>query len=213
MPALLLLLLFLVGCPGGPITNPFQAGTSQASLKILAGKSTILVGEALQLSFSAVQTSIDGTPIAWSSSAATVASVSDSGLVKGVSAGTATITAKLGNSTATLDIKVTDGNPEDLARIASITVTPASQTLSSVGGTIQFSAVAKDSEGTLIPNIPFTWTSSNTQVASINGNGELTVTGVGLTDITASAGTVTSSPSTLTIPGGTIDMNVTFQLP
>lgn len=213
MPALFLLLLLLVGCPGGPITNPFQSQSPQASLKILAGKTTILVGEALQLSFSAVQTTPDGSSISWSSSDGTVASISDTGLVKGLKAGTSTMTAKLGASTATLDIKVSDGNPEDLARVATITVTPGSMTLNSVGDVIQFAASAADSEGTLISNIPFTWKSSNTQVATINGNGEVTVVGVGITDITASAGSATSSPSTLTIPGGTVDMNVIFQLP
>lgn len=213
MPALFLFLLLLVGCPGGPITNPFQPGSVQASLKILAGKSTILVGETLQLSFSAVQSAPDGSSITWSSSDGTVASISDTGLVKGLKAGTTTVTAKLGTSTATLEIKVTDGSPEDLARVATITVTPGSMTLNSVGDVIQFAATAYDSEGTLISNIPFTWKSSNTQVATINGNGEVTVAGVGITDITASAGSATSSPSTLTIPGGTVDMNVIFQLP
>lgn len=214
MPALLLLLLLLVGCPGGPMTNPFQPGsTTQATLKILAGKTTILVGETLQLSFSAVQTNPDGVGVKWSSSDSTVATISETGLVKGVKTGTSTMTAQLGTTSATQEIKVSDGNPEDLARVATITVSPGSMTLNNVGDVIQFSATAKDSDATLISNIPFTWKSSNTQVATINGNGEVSVVGVGTTDITASAGSATSSPSTLTIPGGTVDMNVIFQLP
>ena len=108
----------------------------------------------------------------WSSSNAAVASVSSSGLVTAVSAGSATITYAIGTNIATLAVYVSDPNP--------VITGPSSVC---VGNTITLSGGA----GFTGP-----WTSSATSVATVTtGAGTGAVTGV-------AAGTTTISFSTWT---------------
>ena len=58
----------------------------------LIGSATVAEGESLQL---AAQVVPAGTPITWSSSAEGKASVDENGLVEGIEAGTANITASI----------------------------------------------------------------------------------------------------------------------
>jgi DNA/RNA endonuclease G (NUC1) len=57
--------------------------------------------------------------------------------------------------------------------VVSVTVTPDMATVS-VGGTTAFSAAAFGDAGVPIPNVPFTWTSSNTGVATVSSTGVVT---------------------------------------
>lgn len=82
--------------------------------------------------------------------------------------------------------------------ISTITVSPASPSIA-VGATQQFTATAKDSSGNTISGVTFTWSSNTTSVATINSSGLATGVAPGTTQITASAGGVTSSPDTLTV--------------
>ena len=68
--------------------------------------------------------------------------------------------------------------------LTTITVSPSTATLY-VGGTQQFTATAKDQYGNVLPNIIFTWTSSNTTVGTIDANGLFTAKAVGTTTVKA----------------------------
>jgi hypothetical protein len=81
--------------------------------------------------------------------------------------------------------------------INSIEVTPATAS-KQVGQTQQFTAVAKDASGNPISGVTFTWSSSNTSVATVNNNGLATAVAVGSATITASAGGK-SGTATLTV--------------
>jgi len=87
--------------------------------------------------------------------------------------------------------------------VASISVSPSSPSIA-VGATQQFSATALDSAGNIIAGVTFTWTSSNTTVATISGTGLATAVSVGTTQITASASGVSSSNDSLTVTPRTI---------
>ncbi len=90
---------------------------------------------------------------------------------------------------ATLNVELT-------ATIASITVTPEATTLTSLGATQQFTAVARDASGAVIPGVPFTWSSSAQGVSTIDpASGLATAVGHGATTIVASAGSVSGSAS------------------
>jgi len=82
--------------------------------------------------------------------------------------------------------------------LATITVTGASASIEA-GATDQFTAVGKDSAGDKISGLTFTWASSSTGVATIDGTGLATAVSAGTTYITASSGSVTSSQATLTV--------------
>jgi 6-phosphogluconolactonase (cycloisomerase 2 family) len=80
-----------------------------------------------------------------------------------------------------------------------ITVSPSSATIS-VPTTQQFTATGFYSNGSSTPNLTVAWSSSNSNVATINSSsGVATAVGSGTTMITATLSGVTSSPATLSV--------------
>jgi 6-phosphogluconolactonase (cycloisomerase 2 family) len=80
-----------------------------------------------------------------------------------------------------------------------ITITPATQTIA-VGTTQQFTATGYYSNGSVMPGISASWSSSAVSVATIDGtSGIATGVAVGTTTITATAIGITSSTATLTV--------------
>ncbi len=83
-----------------------------------------------------------------------------------------------------------------------VEVSPATATINR-GQTQQFTATAFDSSNQPIPGATFTWTSSNTNVATVDANGLATGVGIGTTTITAEtsdgAGGTVSGTATLTV--------------
>ncbi len=78
--------------------------------------------------------------------------------------------------------------------VATITVSAAQNTLSSIGETAAMTAVAKSAKGAVISSAAITWSSSNDAVASVAG-GVVTANGNGSVTITASSGGVSGSAS------------------
>lgn len=100
--------------------------------------------------------------VTWSSSNTNVATVSSSGVVKGVSAGTATITAKTSNNlSATCTITVTPVSPTNISL-------PASKTIA-VGGTVTLSPTITPSNATT----SLTWSSDDTSIATVTSSGKV----------------------------------------
>ena len=125
--------------------------------------------------------------VTWSSSTIANATVGASGLVKGIAAGSATITATLGSVTGSTSVTVTAPS------ITSISVTPDDMTLA-IGIGEQYIASAIYSDGSIQDLVTgVTWTSSNPSVASIDSNGLATTLAAGTTTITATVGTFTDS--------------------
>jgi len=132
--------------------------------------------------------------VTWSSSTIANATVSASGLVKGVAAGSATITATLGSITGSTSVTVT------APTISSISVTPDDMTLA-IGVGQQYTASAIYSDGSIQDLATgVTWTSSNTSVATIDSNGLATTLAAGTTTITATVGTFTDSSVITVVP-------------
>ena len=139
---------------------------ADVTVSISQEKANIAVGDTLQLT----ATASDGSDIEWSSSDKTVVSVTRDGLVRGAKAGTATITAKAGEATATCEVTV-----------YSVDVT-ISQTTATVekGGTITLTAEAGDG-GEIV------WSSSDNSIATVE-NGVVTGLKEGKVLITAKRG-------------------------
>ncbi|HUC30534.1 MAG TPA: Ig-like domain-containing protein [Candidatus Acidoferrum sp.] len=144
---------------------------------------------------SAVATFNDGstgsTPVSWSISDQSVATISAGGLVKSVATGTATITA---TSTQNPTITGTQSLTVTVGCIQSISVSPTSASISvSVAPTTQqFTATANTCTGAVPITDVASWISSNTAAATIAGGGLATAVAPGTTTITASSGGVTS---------------------
>ncbi len=135
---------------------------------------------------------VPGVVPLWSSTVIDVATVSDSGLATAVSPGQTIIIARLGALADSAKLVVFDngtGNPG----FVRIVVTPPAATITGNGATQQYTAIALDSHGVVVPGVNFQWASSNSAVASVNGAGLATAIAAGGTTITATANGVTGS--------------------
>ena len=126
----------------------------------------------------------DDVIFTWASSDDTVVSIDASGLATAVGAGTATITTATGGVTSS-PVTITVSEPPPM--VASVKVTPPMESIE-VGESQQFEATALTSEGTTVPDVTFTWTSSDTTVATIDTAGLASGLSAGSVAITASAG-------------------------
>ena len=136
--------------------------------------------------------------VTWSSDKPSVATVDSSGNVTGVAAGTATITAKAGDKTASCTVTVT-------AEAATLTINPTSLALSvGANGTI----TATSNQNTV------TWASSDASVATVAPSSDTKTATVkalkaGTTTITVTAGDADPQKCTVTVTdtGVVLDKN------
>jgi uncharacterized protein YjdB len=166
-------------CSGGGGTD---APPAVASVTVSPSVATIEVGRTEQLSASPRDASgnVLTDPVTWSSNSTTIASVNGTGLVTGVSVGTATITAASGGQQGTATILV---NP---ASVATVAVTLASASVEQ-GKTTQATAVVRDASNNVLTGRTTTWTTSNALVASVSQEGLVTAAQLGTATITATS--------------------------
>src|SRR5207244_5481839 len=106
---------------------------------------------------------LNGRVITWATGNPAAASVSGSGLVTGVAAGSATITATSEGQSGAATITVTAAPPP--RPVASVVLTPASASIEA-GRTVQLVATAKDADGNPLSGRAFTWPTSKGAAAS-----------------------------------------------
>ncbi len=145
-------------------------------LTIPVNASSTVVGTAFDCS----NNSIAKKTVTFSSSNSAIASVTQLGVIIGISVGKATVSASADGKTGDATVTVT---PE---HVASISTTPASVTLRR-NGTQQFTAVAKNTQGIAISGITFSWASSNSSLASVDNNGFVRALAPGTVTIAATA--------------------------
>ncbi len=122
-------------------------------------------------------------PLVWMSSDTTVATVSATGLVTAHGNGRAEISARSENVTGTAMIVVAIGP-------ASVSVEPAAVALDALRDTLRLRATVRDAVGAPLPNVPVSWTSSDTSVATISETGLVTAMARGATTLTVRGDTV-----------------------
>jgi hypothetical protein len=209
----LVLLLCMAGGCSGFFINP-----TISSIFVTPASATIAVTNTVQLIATArysdgSSNTISGSAVGWSTSDDTIATVtSPGGLVTGVATGTATITVTSQGVTSTASVTVTPMNVTSI----SITTTQGSTnpqstaTISGAPATLQFYAYGN---GSTIDDLTqaVTWTSSNTNVATISsglsgsGNGLATSVAAGTTNITA---TITNTQTQTVVTSNTIALTV-----
>lgn len=167
-----------------PITGASKSKTvsvtdPNAVTGVSLNKSTMALntGASSTLTATVSPSSAPNKSVTWSSSNTAVATVSSSGVVKGVKAGTATITVKTasGGKTATCKVTVSDIVP------TSVILNKTTATLRA-GNTLSLLATVAPSNAT---NKNITWTSSNTAVAKVSATGVVTGIKEGSATITA----------------------------
>lgn len=118
--------------------------------------------------------------VTWRSGNTGVATVSTAGLVTAAGNGTATVTATAGAVSATSAVTV--------AQVATgVELSPAIDTVL-VGDSIRLSATAEDANGHVVAGSPFTWSSSDVSVATVDDSGLVRAVAGGAVTISARSG-------------------------
>jgi len=136
--------------------------------------------------FSATATDHNGDPvpgatIRWHSTNSSVVTVdSVTGLVTAVGNGLAIVRATASGINGDAIVAVSQA-------VATVQVSPPSATVTTVGATTQFTAVAKDSGGATVNGITMLWISSDPSVAIVDTTGKAMAQKSGQTTITAAA--------------------------
>lgn len=177
------------------VTNPVAAVTIGGTFTARVGATTALAATA----HDAAGIALTGLPTAWTSSDAAIATVSADGVVTGVRAGTATISATTLTRVGTATVTVTPAPP-------SLVITGA--TTLQAGATTRLTATA---DGNAITGQPIVWSSSDPTMMTVAPDGTVSAVRIGSATITASSGdrsgslTLTSAlaPYTFVFQGGT----------
>ena len=161
------------------------------SVDVTPASSSIVVGSTAQLTATAQDAEgvpITGRTFAWASDAPAIATVSETGLVTAVAAGSATITATTDGKSGSAVVNVTSA----AVPVASIDVTPTSASVS-VGEKVQLAATAKDAAGQPLSGKAFTWASDAPATATVSASGLVTAVAEGSAHITATSEGISGS--------------------
>lgn len=161
--------------------------------------------------------SLTGRAVSWTTSAAAIATVSNTGLVTATAIGKAFVTATSEGKKDSVQVTVA------VAPVASVTVT-APMTVLVVGQKLQLNAAPRSESGKLLTGRSIEWTSSAPAVASVvSTSGMLTAVSEGSVTITArsegksgTAALVVAAGSLVGSAGGTVmssDRSVTVVIP
>ena len=157
-----------------------------AVTKVALDKTTLSLTEGGTATLTATVSPTNATnkTVTWTSSDKSIATV-ENGKVTAVKAGTATITAKAGDKTATCTVTVA-------AKVIAVTKVALDKTTLSLteGGTATLTATVSPTNAT---NKTVTWTSSDKSIATVDSNGKVTAVKAGTAKITAKAGDKTAT--------------------
>ena len=164
------------------------------------------IGEGSTIQFKATATMSDGSTedvtatSLWTTSHPEYATITATGLAKGVGLGASNMAAKIGPVTGATILTVSKAT-SPTATVKSIAVSPAGASLS-VNATVQYTAIATLSDGTT-SNVTSsaTWTSSTAGIATISAAGVAKGVAAGTSSISAAVGSVKGA-TTLTVTAG-----------
>jgi len=171
-------LAFAMAC-GGDSSGP----PAVATVDVTGSSTDLIVGQTAQLAATARDAkgnALTGRTVGWSTSSATVASVSTSGLVVGVAPGSATITATVDGKTGTRNVTVV---PPPVATVA---ITATSTTIQA-GATAQLTAVTLDANSNVLTGRSLVWATSDAAIATVSQTGQVAGVAEGVATITATA--------------------------
>lgn len=201
----------------GSATITAKAGDLSASCSVNVQSSTIKA-TSITISKNSLTLSVGGSEsltvtlypsdametVHWGSNNPNVASVDSNGKVTGIKAGNATITAIVGENTATCEVTVVS----DIIAVTSVTLDQVSLALQE-GESAILNVTIKPDNAT---DKAVTWSSDNSAVASVDNNGKVTAVKEGSATITATAGDKTAncsvSVSRVQVPEGAVDLGI-----
>ncbi len=152
------------------------ATVAVTGVSVSPGSASLNLGATQQLTRTITPSNASNTNVTWSSNNTAVATVSSTGLVTAVGAGSATITVTTadGGFTATSSITVS------VINVTGVSVTPTSASMA-IGSTQQLTRTITPSNAT---NTNVTWASNNSAVATVSASGLVTAVSAGSATIT-----------------------------
>src|SRR5437867_8952085 len=180
--------------PGGYVVTATASGItgtailavtdlSVASVVVSPALLTMSMGSTQQLSAvvkDATGNVLTGRTVTWASSNSALATVSGTGLVTGVAAGSVAIAAASEGKSGTAAVTMAS------VPVASVTIGPTAPNMY-VGGAVQLTAIPKDAAGNALVGRAISWTSSNAAIATVSASGLVTGVAVGAATITATS--------------------------
>jgi hypothetical protein len=195
-----------------------DASRAVASIEVHLASSSIKAGETTQASVTMKDRrgNTVGGAVQWSASDTTIATVSDSGLVRGVAPGSVNIVARNKTVTGSAPLTVAASDPT-IIPVASVTVALASSTLNP-GQTTQATATTLDANGNILSGRAIAWNTNDASVATVSSAGVVTAVAAGNALIVAtSEGKSGNAPLTVQStpppppPGGTLLFEEDFE--
>ena len=198
-----LLVAAVLSCSRSDSTSPVQPA-QVVNVSVLPASTTPLEPDAtLQLTataFDAAGDTLKGAAVSWNSTNSQVATVSATGLVTAVEAGSTMIVATADGHSASTTVTVNQP-------IAKVTVVEA-RAVMGVGGAVLIVGVVADANGNTLTGQTLTWTSSNPAVASVTGAGPITAhlmaIAAGTVTVTATCGGVSGAAPVNVVAGGVV---------
>jgi len=167
---------------------------SVTSISLNKTSTSLYVGDTETLTATVSPSNATDKTVTWSTSDASIVTVNN-GTITAIAEGTATITAKAGDQSATCEVTVS----EKVIYVTAISLDQTSASLN-VGATLQLTATVTPDNAV---DKDVTWTSSNTDIATVSTDGLVTALKVGSTTITATAGSYSATCEiTVTNPTG-----------
>jgi len=137
--------------------------------------------------------------IVWSSTNDTVGTIDASGLFTALAAGSTELIAEANGTSGKANVTVTPASQV----LTSIAVTPESPALE-IGTAQQFTATCYDQYGQKMPDVTVSWSSDNTTVGTIDATGFFTATAEGSTTVTATAAEISGTAEVTVTPALTV---------
>lgn len=188
--------LLALSCEKGP------EEVAVSSVSINQATAEMLVGEKKQLSATITPADATDQSIKWSSSKKSVATVSDQGMVTAIAEGQTTIKAQAGGKTSVCVVTVR----KEIIAVTSITLDKNS--LSLVKGESETLTATVNPSGATHTNV--SWSSSDSNVASVDSKGKVKAVASGNATITAQVDGITATCTvTVTVPVESITLNKT----
>jgi uncharacterized protein YjdB len=153
---------------------------------------------------------LTGRSVTWSSAAPQLASVSSSGLVTTIAAGSASIVATSEGQSGSATLVIGSTAP---APVATVTLSVTSTSMF-VGQTQTIGVTLKDAQGNTLSGRTIAWSSSSLSVLTVSPSGTVTAVGSGTSTVTATSEGKSGSVTITTSPASVFPVtNVTVAAP
>ena len=170
-------------CGGNPFISSSGPSASVARIEIVVPSEHLVAGQTVQARARLLEASgkpLTGRSVTWSSRNDSVATVDRNGVIAGISAGNATITAASEDRTGLVAMTVVP------VPVGAVVVALSSGTIQ-VGQTSEATAVVRDASGNALAGRSVIWASSDRSVATVDRDGVVAGVSAGSVDVTGTS--------------------------